>query len=407
MIVVRRTKLQTLMTLDTAGDPTCDFDPMLGMIKCAWDPSIFTGIIAACDAQDGEIADVVLLQGLDGSCTEAGGFPITYTLPVCIVEECDFATGFVAINYMIQMFSEGSEEPCQLEEGKAEGTAGLKCFEGTLDLYGTELVFDEEGISVNVTETTDLTPFSPAIVLEEIPEEFCKMEMDETGIKYVCNMETLGESADPPVDIEAVCEANGGRFESLHLSGSVEDEESGMTIDISVKHFPYCIHDSCVEGEGVEYADFIIEIVAGIDIDTVVHEGEVCDENMNGFFYLKMKDGEPLRKKCKWLRRRAMDKKMKICARENYPEGETPAYEACPASCCKCHEDPKNVFLKKKQKVDGVMTPFPATCNWLSRLEWNKRKKYCKKNGRFEGILPNASSACPETCRVCPTDMRK
>lgn len=395
-----------LGTLET--EPTCDYDFSTGFVKCGFDKSIFEDYMASCDAQGGEIEDLLLMIGLDGSCSEDGSTgnpPIAYTLPICIAEQCDYTTAFVTVNYMVKMMGEGSAEPCIIDEAKAEGTTGLQCFEGTLDLYGTELTVAGSDISVVVTNTTELTPYGPAVALDEFPEEFCDMDVDESGIKYVCDLSTIGEASDPPVDIQAVCEENGGRFEDLHLFGKMYDPEERVNIEMELHHYPYCIHDSCAEGEGVEYGDFLIELAAEIDIDTVLHEEEDhCDEDMNDMFYLRLKDGEPFEKRCKWLRRRPLEKRMKICARDNYPDGAVPAYEACPTTCCECGEDPQNMFLKKKQKIDGVMTPFPATCAWLSRLPMGKRKKYCKKNGR-DFDLPNASSACPETCGVCMPDM--
>ncbi len=130
------------------------------------------------------------------------------------------------------------------------------------------------------------------------------------------------------------------------------------------------------------YSNFLLEseFVDGAQVDTIKH--------------------------CKWLAKKTIEQKEKICSGKNYQiyseqGGVGPASLICVDTCAPyCPRQKSSAKFVYTSKDDGLVT---KTCKWLKRQEAKVIDAVCGRTVSFAGesIYGQAAETCTKTCGSC------
>jgi len=347
------------------------------------------------------------------------GFPVAISgLPLCLGNTCERADAFFFFNSIIfqQIPGDFNDDLSQTDDlspnddgaGVAgslryTGTTGMQCLEDTLSNYGLGLLFNgtlfESGIPFEVLDVDEDKPlylYNPGELLSDAEilenEDICEITFVGQSPVMTCNLSDYDFG-----DMKSICHDEGGKYIENDLSFEIDSAQ------IKLLNFPICISNTCSsDKEGIAYLDYLLELAFGSDIHFQPSSVETCFEDATDRFLWKMKDGVAIEKPCSFLKIRGDVDKERKCGKKWSPEGYDVAGDACPATCCKCQEGKKSLFVKKGLMVDGNMQYSAKTCGWLAKQSDEKIAFYCAKNIFSEaGQIGPAYSACPDTCGAC------
>ena len=127
-----------------------------------------------------------------------------------------------------------------------------------------------------------------------------------------------------------------------------------------------------------------------------------CEENLFDRFLMKMRNGNPILRNCRWLASKGVNRQAKECADNMYFEQHFPAKAVCHSTCGTCaivdlSETGSAKFLLRTKIKNGIEKPVKKSCKWLTMRKPDRIQAVCSKTKTKFGFGP-AKDVCPITC---------